>query len=355
MSYVCAMSDRLFMQRALDLAAQGLGGVSPNPMVGCVIVHENSIIGEGWHQQFGGPHAEVMAVNSVENKQLIGQSDVFVSLEPCSYHGKTPACTDLLLKHRPRRVIVASLDPNPKVSGTGLEILRNAGIEVDFGMLEAEAMELNKRFITAMKLGRPYVILKWAATSDGFLARSNYDSKWISNASSRQLVHKWRSEEDGILVGYNTVKHDNPQLNVRDWDGRDPVRVVLDPDKALDLDYKVFDGSVKTYWLNTQEDFEEDNLISKKFSRDHSLLDGLHYLYHQNIGSLIVEGGAATLEQFIETGNWDEARIFVSEQEFVEGIAAPQLDLQPESEQSIDEDCLSTIFNPVTRKLWQKN
>lgn len=354
MSYVCIMNDRLFMQRAIDLASQGLGSVSPNPMVGCVIVHDNKIIGEGWHKIFGGPHAEVMAVDSIEDKSLISDSVVYVTLEPCSYHGKTPACTDLLIRVKPRKVIVSSLDSNPKVSGKGIEVLKTAGINVEVGLLEKKTVLLNRRFFTSMSLLRPYIILKWAQTRDGFIARTNYDSKWISNTKSRQLVHKWRSEEDGILVGYNTVKYDDPKLTVRDWHGRNPVRIVLDPQKSLDKGFNVFNDSVKTYWLNSVEDFIHENLIAKRFPVEHNLIDGLQYLYQQEIGSLIVEGGASTIKQFLESGNWDEARIFESDIEFGDGISAPILDLQPENEQMIEGDRLSIIFNPETSKIWQR-
>jgi diaminohydroxyphosphoribosylaminopyrimidine deaminase/5-amino-6-(5-phosphoribosylamino)uracil reductase len=355
MPYVCIMDDQKFMQRALDLATKGLGYASPNPMVGCLIVHEGRIIGEGWHQQFGGPHAEVMAVESVTDKSLIGESIVYVTLEPCSYHGKTPACTDLLLKHKPKKVVVASLDPNPKVSGRGLEILQEAGIEINFGILENESILLNKRFFVAIKTQRPYIILKWAQTADGFMARSDFNSKWISNTLSRQLVHKWRSEEDGILIGYNTVKYDNPQLTVRDWDGRNPARIVIDPMRGLEGHFKVFDNSARTYWLNTKEDFIRDTLVAKKFPEEHNLLDGLKFLYNEQIGSIIVEGGAATLRQFIGLDLWDEARIFESQATFGTGINAPELDLSPDDEQFIEEDRLSTIFNPETIKYWRKN
>ena len=343
------------MQRALELATKGLGHVSPNPMVGCVIVHKGKVIGEGWHAEFGGPHAEVMAINAVADRTLLGNSTVYVTLEPCSYHGKTPACTDLLLKHRPQKVLVASLDPNPKVSGRGLEILRTAGIEVEDGLLQAEAMALNKRFFVSMKLNRPYIILKWAQTANGFIARKNYDAKWISNSWSRQMVHKWRAEEDGILVGYNTVKYDNPELTVRDWQGPNPARIVLDPHKALTEDYHVFDRKVKTYWLNIADDFTKNNLVAKRFPSDHELLDGLKYLYEEDIGSIIVEGGAATLKQFIDRGLWDEARIFSSPTSFDDGIAAPVLDLPEVDEQFFGTDRLNTIFNPETRRFWQKN
>ena len=200
------------MQRALELARLGLGNVSPNPMVGCVIVKDGKIIGEGHHEQYGGPHAEVNAVQAVKDQSLLPQSTAYVTLEPCSHFGKTPPCADLLVRHQVKRVVICNEDPNPLVAGQGIERLRNAGIEVEIGLLREEGRVLNRRFFTAFEKKRPYVILKWAQTTDGFVARENYDSKWISNTYSRQLVHKWRAEEDAILVGTNTARYDNPSL-----------------------------------------------------------------------------------------------------------------------------------------------
>ena len=349
------MDDGNFMKRALDLAARGKGSVSPNPRVGCVIVYENKIIGEGWHGKFGGPHAEVMAVESVLAKELLPKASFFITLEPCSYHGKTPACTDLIKKIKPLRVVVASLDPNPRVSGRGVELLKSANIQVEFGLMHEEAVRLNRRFFIAMNLKRPYIILKWAETADGFIAKSDYDSKWISNELSRQLVHKWRSEEDGILVGYNTVVHDNPQLNVRDWSGSDPIRIVIDKKKSLSRDHKVFDKQAKTYWLNTVGEHADEPVIIRSFSEEDFIEQSLGLLYEENIGSIIVEGGAATLGEFIAHGLWDEARIFTSTQEFEQGIPAPVLKNPVASQQMIQNDRLSIIYNPLTSKYWQKN
>jgi diaminohydroxyphosphoribosylaminopyrimidine deaminase/5-amino-6-(5-phosphoribosylamino)uracil reductase len=222
------------MSRALELARLGFGKVSPNPMVGCIIVCEGKIIGEGFHQQYGGPHAEVNAIHSVKDKTLLKQSTVYVTLEPCAHYGKTPPCAKLLVEHLVKKVIISNVDPNPLVSGKGIEILRSAGIEVETGLLEQEGLELNKRFFKSIRENAPYIILKWAQTADGFIARDDFDSKWISNKISRKLVHKWRSEEDAILVGKNTAKYDNPTLNVRDWVGKDPLRIVIDHELVLD-------------------------------------------------------------------------------------------------------------------------
>ncbi len=343
------------MQRALDLAARGLGRVSPNPMVGCVIVHEGKIIGEGWHRQFGGPHAEVNAVNAVADKGLLAEATFYVTLEPCSYQGKTPACTDLLTKLKPQRVVVAANDPNPQVNGRGLAMLRQAGIEVTTGVLAAGAMALNKRFFVAMHRQRPYVVVKWAQTADGFIARKDYNAKWISNAQSRQLVHKWRTEEDAILVGFNTVKYDNPQLTARDWPGRNPVRVIIDPTLGIGTDFNVFSGDEKVLVFNTVADAQQGRVTRVKVSRENMPDEVLAYLYARDIGSVLIEGGAATLTMFINSGLWDEARVFTAATTFTEGIAAPELAVGPAAEQSIAGDRLRIMYNPVTKELWQKS
>ncbi|MEQ9412696.1 MAG: bifunctional diaminohydroxyphosphoribosylaminopyrimidine deaminase/5-amino-6-(5-phosphoribosylamino)uracil reductase RibD, partial [Cyclobacteriaceae bacterium] len=219
------ISDKFYMLRAMELAKNGIGHVSPNPLVGCVIVYEGKIIGEGWHGKYGEAHAEVNAVNAVADKSILNGAAVYVNLEPCAHTGKTPPCADLLVKHKVKRVVIANVDPNPLVAGKGIAKLKDAGVEVLTGVLEEAGRELNKRFFTFLKHKRPFVILKWAQTSDGFIARENFDSKWISNEYSRKLVHKWRTEEDSILVGYNTALYDNPKLTARDWTGRNPVRI----------------------------------------------------------------------------------------------------------------------------------
>ena len=354
LAYVCVMTHTQYMQRALDLAFKGQGSVSPNPMVGCVIVYNDKIIGEGWHEKFAEAHAEVNAVNSVQNKELLSESVFYISLEPCSIHGKTPACTDLILKYKPKKVVIATKDPNPKVSGSGISILENDGIEVIYGVLEQESVNLNRRFFVSMSLNRPYIILKWAQTADGFIARKNYDSKWISNEQSRQLGHKWRTEEDAILVGYNTVIHDNPRLTARNWQGRNPARVIIDPDLALDHSLKVFAGDEKIYLINTVSEQSTGNIRRVKVSSNNFLADMLAYLWQQNIGSVIIEGGTKTINNFLAEGYWDEARIFTAENKFSEGIAAPLIDLEADEEQNIMGDRLSTIYNPKTKMLWQK-
>ncbi len=333
------------MQRALQLAWNGLGQVSPNPMVGCVVALDGKIIGEGYHQKYGGPHAEVNAINSVTDKSKLRQATVYVTLEPCSHQGKTPPCADLLITHQVKRVVVAAGDPNPLVNGRGIEKLRNAGINVDTGIYEAEAMKQNARFNTFFQKNRPYIILKWAQTRDGFIARSDFSSKWISNSSSRQLVHKWRTEEDAILIGKNTAIYDNPKLTSRDWKGKDPLRVVLDRKKMLEKNLNLFTDEKPTlvYTLQSPEALKQTEWI--RLAENHFLEDLLSDLHKRKIQSLIVEGGSATLQAFIDKGLWDEARVFIGSNTFKEGISAPKLNISSGTETKILEDRLKFYYN----------
>jgi len=315
--------DEQFMLRALELAQAGRGLVSPNPLVGSVIVYDGRIVGEGWHKQYGGPHAEVNAVNSVADKNVLAESTIYVNLEPCSHVGKTPPCADMLVERKLKRVVIANLDTNPLVSGRGVTKLQAAGIDVTTGILEGKGRELNKRFFTAMEKRRPYIILKWAQTADGFLAREDGDSKWISNELSRQLVHKWRTEEDAVLVGRGTVMYDNPRLNVRDWSGRNPVRVVVDRSLKLSGALHVFDGTQKTILYNTEKEGEDERCTKIRLSGKDFLKDLVSSLLRQKIQSIIIEGGAQILNAFLESGFWDEARVFTSHNTFHKGLPAP--------------------------------
>lgn len=337
-------SEELFMRRALELAQLGRGHVSPNPLVGCVIVCDNLIIGEGWHQQYGAPHAEVNAVQSVSDKSLLPRSTVFVTLEPCSHVGKTPPCADLLIREGVKKVVVANLDTNPLVAGEGIKKLRNAGIEVITGILEKEARDLNRRFFTWVEKKRPHIILKWAQTSDGFIARENYDSKWISGTQSRQLVHRWRTEEDAVLVGMRTAQQDNPQLNVRDWTGRNPVRIVIDRFLKLSPKLHLFDGKQKTIRYNVLKHEEHPNVLFVRLDEENFLQGLLHDLTKQKIQSVIVEGGLHTLNAFIEQNLWDEARIFTSREIFGKGIAAPSSSGRLDHNIAIGADQLSIYY-----------
>lgn len=313
------------MLRALELAEKGAGTVSPNPRVGCVIVHGNEILGEGWHERWGGPHAEVHAVAAVSRRELLRASTVYVNLEPCAHTGKTPPCADLLIREGVKEVVIANVDPNPLVLGKGIEKLRAAGCTVRTGILADHGRELNKRFFTFHEKQRPYVILKWAQTADGFLARANFESKWISTDSSRQWVHQWRSVEDAVLVGTRTAAHDNPRLSVRDWTGRQPIRVVIDRFLRLPHTLHLFDGTQPTWCYNVMKHHEQVNLKWIRLAEEDFLRHLLHDLWQRHVQSIIIEGGAGTLAQFIGSGLWDEARVFHSKRKFGTGIAAPPL------------------------------
>ncbi|WPR74915.1 bifunctional diaminohydroxyphosphoribosylaminopyrimidine deaminase/5-amino-6-(5-phosphoribosylamino)uracil reductase RibD [Algoriphagus sp. NG3] len=316
-------TDSLYMRRALELAELGRGKVSPNPMVGCVIVHQDKIIGEGYHQEYGKAHAEVNAVEAVKNQELLAESTVYVTLEPCAHFGKTPPCANLLVEKKVKKVVIAAFDTNPLVGGKGIQILRDAGIEVEIGLLEAEARIQNKRFFTQIEKKRPYVILKWAQTLDGFVAREDHSSKWITNASSRQLVHKWRAEEDAIMVGKNTAKYDDPALNVRDWVGSNPLRIVVDSNLELPNSLKLFDEAVPTICYNTLKSEVKGTLKYVKLKSGFQISDILNHLQQRKTQSVIVEGGSYLLNRFLKSELWDEARVFTSRNKFVQGIQAP--------------------------------
>ncbi len=338
------MNPSLFMQRALDLAERGKGAVRPNPLVGCVLVHEGKIIGEGYHEQYGGPHAEVNAIASVTDPELFATATAYVSLEPCSHYGKTPPCANLLIEKGIKSVIVATLDPNPLVAGKGVKLLEEAGISVQVGLLEREARWQNRRFFCQQEKHRPYLILKWAQTQDRFIARQNFDSKWISNSQSRQLVHQWRSEEQAILVGKNTALQDNPRLNVRDWTGSDPLRVVLDSKLELPADLHLFDQQIPTLCYNLLKSEKLTNLEWVKLPQI-SLEALLADLHARQIQSVLIEGGTQTLSQFLAAGLWDEARVFTAPIQFERGIAAPKLTQTPAESHAIGEDQLDIYYH----------
>ncbi len=333
------------MQRAIQLAWGGFGLVSPNPMVGCVIVSNGKIIGEGFHRAYGGPHAEVNAVNSVSEKAVLKDATVYVTLEPCSHHGKTPPCADLLIAHQVKRVVIAANDPNPLVNGNGVKKLRGAGIEVQQGFMEEEAIRQNIRFNTFFKKNRPYIILKWAETKDGFIARSDYSSKWISNSMSRQQVHKWRTEEDAILIGKNTAHYDNPSLTSRDWKGKDPIRIVLDRNKQLDRSLKLFTDGRKTLVYTHESPEKSQTTEWIQLSGSNFIQDLLADLHRRKIQSLIVEGGSTILSAFLDLGLWDEARIFIGDNSFEEGISSPKMKNKPATETKILKDRLLIYHN----------
>jgi diaminohydroxyphosphoribosylaminopyrimidine deaminase/5-amino-6-(5-phosphoribosylamino)uracil reductase len=335
------------MHRALQLAGLGTGRVSPNPRVGCVIVHEERIIGEGWHQRWGEAHAEVNAIDSVVDKSLLKDSTVYVNLEPCSHTGKTPPCADLLIRSSVRKVVVANVDSNPLVEGEGIKKLMAAGIEVAIGVLEKEGREVNKRYFTFIEKNRPYIILKWAQTADGFLAHKNFDSQWISNEFSRQVVHRWRSEEDAVLVGMKTAALDRPQLNVREWSGRNPVRIVIDRFLRLPENLPLWEGPQQTICYNVLKQEERGSVRFIRLEEEDFITQLIDDLYKQKLQSVIIEGGPLTLQLFISLGYWDEARIFYAPSLFGQGIEAPIVLGNLVSTEHIFSDELKIWTNPI--------
>jgi diaminohydroxyphosphoribosylaminopyrimidine deaminase/5-amino-6-(5-phosphoribosylamino)uracil reductase len=323
------MIHQIYMQRCLDLALKGIGNVAPNPMVGAVLVYENRIIGEGWHQQFGGPHAEVNCINSVAeaDRNLISQSTLYVSLEPCNHFGKTPPCTELIIQSQIKKVVIACNDPFEKVNGAGIKKLVDNGIEVITGILEQEAMLLNKRFFNFHLYQRPYVILKWAQSADGYIALTKGKPVKISNEITDKLVHKWRAEEAAIIVGTNTVLNDNPSLTNRNWTGRHPLRIFIDKRLRVNAKYKILDNSKATLILNLVKNekvgVNEFVLINDETKLTDELL---RLLYKKGIQSLIVEGGTKLLQSFIDGNCWDETRVIKNTELFIqEGISSPSL------------------------------
>lgn len=327
-----------YIKRCIEIAENGLGSTRPNPMVGSVILCENKIVGEGYTSKHGGHHAEVNAINAVENKSLLKNATLYVTLEPCSHFGKTPPCSDLIIKHKIPNVVIGCIDDNEKVAGKGIKKLKDTGVDVVVGVLEDVCKEHHKRFFTFHNKKRPYIILKWAETSDGFIApkvKNNKKPVWITNEFSRQLVHKWRTEEHAILVGTNTVFEDNPSLTVRNWIGKNPTRIIIDKDNKLSKDYSVFNNKAKTIIINKNTiDFSKN--IAKQI---------VNMLFEKNITSVIIEGGTKTLQTFINENLWDEARVFTSQNSFKEGIIAPMLSGKLIYEEQILTDSLKFYTN----------
>ncbi|NBC82251.1 MAG: bifunctional diaminohydroxyphosphoribosylaminopyrimidine deaminase/5-amino-6-(5-phosphoribosylamino)uracil reductase RibD [Bacteroidetes bacterium] len=339
------------MQRCIELANMGKGNTSPNPMVGCVIVHNQEIIGEGFHRDYGGPHAEVNAINSVKNQALLKNSTLYVNLEPCSHHGNTPPCSDLIINKKIPRVVIGIQDPNKKVSGAGIKRLQKAGIEVKVNVLKETCLQLNKRFLTYHRLARPFVVLKWAQTRDGFIdverdSLAPNKPTWISNEISRTLVHKWRTEEQSIMVGTHTAQKDNPSLTIRDWHGKQPLRIVLDRTLRLTNDLVLFDQLYPTWVYNEIKDNQVRNISYRKIAFDDTLVASLlSDLYKQNYISVFVEGGYQLLKSFIDADCWDEARVFIGKNFFHQGVKAPNINFGFVKETKFDEDTLFIIKN----------
>ena len=338
------------MKRCIQLAKNGLGTTYPNPLVGSVLVHNNTIIGEGWHYQAGQPHAEVHAVSSVEETSFLSEATIYVSLEPCSHFGKTPPCADLIIQKGIKKVVIGTTDPNPKVAGQGIKKLMEAGCDVIVGVLESECNELNKRFFTFQQKKRPYIILKWAQTADGFIApetRNEQKPVWITNEFSRQWAHKLRAEEQAILVGTNTVRDDNPSLTTRDWFGNNPLRVILDRKNNLDKNLSVYNKDAATLILTEKptEGFGTTSFESLDFEKNIAS-NICEVLYKKNIQSLIIEGGAQTLQTFIDASLWDEALVFEGKSTFTKGVKAPVFSGNLLKQSEIAEDVLLHYKNP---------
>jgi diaminohydroxyphosphoribosylaminopyrimidine deaminase/5-amino-6-(5-phosphoribosylamino)uracil reductase len=348
-------NDELFMQRCIELASIGLGHVAPNPLVGALLLCDDKIIGEGFHRKFGEAHAEVVAINHAIEKygeDILKRSTLYVNLEPCIHFGKTPPCVDLIIEKKIPRVVVGATDPFEKVHGKGIRKLAEASVDVKAGVLEQASRALNKRFITFHESHRPYIILKYAQSEDGFVAheKPSENNRWITNEYSRQLVHKWRSEEQAIMIGTNTAKIDDPALTVRDWHGKNPLRIVLDRTLQIPKTQKIFDQSAMTFVFNEIRNEISGNveLIEIDF-KENVLEQILNALHLKKIQSVIVEGGAKLLQLFIDQQLWDEARIFTGLQFIGRGTKAPEITGNKISEENILNDKLITVLRQKDR------
>lgn len=342
------------MLRCIEIAKNGLGTTAPNPMVGCVIVHNKKIIGEGFTSTYGGAHAEVSAIGSVTDKRLLKEATLYVTLEPCSHYGKTPPCVNLILENQIPKVVIGLTDPHDKVDGEGIKKLKNAGCNVLVGVLQKECREHHKRFLTFHEKKRPYIILKWAETTDGFIAPAkdlrleNPEPFWITNVYSRQFVHKWRSEEQAILVGTKTVLEDNPKLDVRHWTGKAPMRIVLDRNLSIPADYHVLDASIDTLIVTEEPDLSKQNkdLEYAIINFSSNLASQVCKILNQkSITSLIIEGGGQTLQTFIDVNLWDEARVFTGNTSFRKGVKAPSFSGALIDSKNITSDTLKIYYN----------
>lgn len=342
--------DNVFMWRCIALAKLGGDNVAPNPLVGAVLVHDEKIIGEGYHQKYGETHAEVNCINSVaeENKKLISSSTLYVSLEPCAHFGKTPPCADLIIKNKIPKVVIGCKDVFTKVDGKGIEKLKNVGIAVTTGILEDECKMLNKRFFTFHMHHRPYIILKWAQTADGKIAANNNERLIISNEFTNRSVHKWRSEEAAILIGTNTALLDDPSLTTRLWQGKNAIRLVLDMNLRLPKSLKLFDEEAPTIIFNKIKNDENKNVLFVKIDEQKNIIQQiLEVCYQKNIQSILVEGGAKLLQSFIDQNLWDEGRRIENGQwSMVNGVGAPQLsNFTQTNSENIFDDRIDYFFN----------
>ncbi|WP_322970472.1 bifunctional diaminohydroxyphosphoribosylaminopyrimidine deaminase/5-amino-6-(5-phosphoribosylamino)uracil reductase RibD [Faecalibacter sp. LW9] len=337
--------DERYMARCIQIAQNGLGSTYPNPFVGSIIVHNQKILAEGYTSAYGGPHAEVNAIRQIKDDSILKECTLYVTLEPCSHYGKTPPCCDLVIAKEFKRVVIGTLDPFAEVNGQGYLRLLENGIDVTLGILEEECKELNRRFITFHQEKRPYIILKWAQTQDGYMGHDDVQ-KWITNRYSRQLVHEWRTEEQAILVGKKTALVDNPQLNTRFWEGKNPLRISIDKFLAIPRNFHLYDQSIPTVIFNAIEDREDKNLKLVKIDFDSNIIPPiLDYLYQNNFQTLIVEGGSDTIQKFIDMNLWDEARVLSSNAFWNQGILAPIVRGKRVSQQKIINDHVTVIRN----------
>lgn len=352
--------EEIYMQRCLQLAQLGEGHVAPNPMVGAVLVYQDRIIGEGYHRQYGQPHAEVNCINSVqpEDQHLIDKSTIYVSLEPCAHFGKTPPCADLIIRNYIPKVIVGCRDPFEAVDGKGIEKLKAANIEVEMSTIEHDCIFLNRRFFTFHKKKRPYIILKWARTADGSIAYKNQEKAnrlYISNETTNRLVHKWRHDEAAILIGTQTAILDNPSLTNRLWHGKSPIRLVIDKKEIIPADYNIFNKEATTILFTEKENKVKENIqyVFVPINTDYIDLI-LEYCYQNNIQSILVEGGAQLLQSFIDKDLWDETRIITNETlRISNGLKAPNLlqNISSNNSFQIENNRVDMIFHPHLKEL----
>jgi diaminohydroxyphosphoribosylaminopyrimidine deaminase/5-amino-6-(5-phosphoribosylamino)uracil reductase len=336
-----------YMQQCLDLALKGLGAVSPNPMVGAVLVYEDRVIGTGYHERYGEAHAEVNCLHSVleADKSFIAASTLYVSLEPCSHFGKTPPCADLIIANKIKKVIVACLDPNPLVAGRGVEKLEAAGIEVVTHVLEQESRKINKRFIVFHEQKRPYIILKWAVSVEGNFCPSDKSSFWLSNDESKKMVHQWRSAEDAILVGSGTALADNPSLTVREWQGRNPVRVMLDRDLKTPLHFNIYNEEANTIVFNLHKNEERGYVQWIQLPLKNFIEAAMKKMYDLHIQSVIIEGGLDILNQCMSLRYWDEIRVIQSNTSLIDGLKAPKIQEKSLHQQQLKQDLIYYYHN----------
>lgn len=347
------MNHEFYIKRCLELALLGIGNVSPNPMVGCVIVLNDKIIGEGYHQKYGEAHAEPNAIKNVfdrfgnDAEDLLKSAAAYVNLEPCAHFGKTPPCADLFVKHRLKKVVIGNRDPFSGVDGKGIEKLKNAGIEVESGILDEECKYFNRRFFTRIQKQRPFIILKWAETANGYFATTDGHQKWISGALAKRLAHQWRTEEDAILIGKQTAVMDNPQLTSREWPGKNPVRLVIDKNLQVPNDNHIFNTEAKTIIFNEVKTDVIGNIHYIQMEDMHFYLAQkiAFQLYLMDVQSVIIEGGANILNQFLEANLWDEARIFTAPNSWESGLRSPIIKAQLQEQIQIGPDKLSIYIN----------